>query len=109
MFQRCFKDVLRVFRNDISKMVQGCLKDISRMIRGCFMDVLKMFWGCFRDVLALFYYIFTRLLTHFQRHFFEIAQNASLFKISTSARIASIRAVQKLHPQPLKPSILIKI
>ena len=68
-----------------------------------------MNWGCFRDVLALFHYIITLFLTHFSRLFFELAQNASIFKISTSARIASTRAVQKSNSRALKPSILIKI
>ena len=64
-----------------------------------------MLWGCFRDVLALFYYVFITLLTHFQIHFFEIAQNASFIKISTSARIASTRAVQKSYFQVKKQLI----
>ena len=68
-----------------------------------------MHWGYFRDVLALFHYIVTSFLTDFSRLFFEIAQNASFFKISTSARIASTRAVQKSNSRALKPSILIKI
>ena len=43
--------------------------------------------------------MFATLLTHFLRLDFEIAQNASFLKISTSVRIASTRAVQKSYFQ----------
>ena len=63
-----------------------------------------MLWRRFRDVLALLYYMFTVFKTHVEKILFEFAQNASFFKISTSARIASTRAVQKSYFQVKKTS-----
>ena len=73
VFQRCFRDILRVFLGrlwgETFKGVLRYLKEAQRVFQGGFRDVLRKFQGCLKKVSSVFQENFIKVLRLFQVFF----------------------------------------